>query len=113
MKCDLNSENWTCEGHVIVYVDDIMVMACDDVRKDFFDRLQQEWKCSEIETVNRDSWVRFCGFELKTSENGNGLMVGQKSYTMDLLKRHKDLNPKSYPMPKGEVVGHEEENPTG
>ena len=112
MKCDPNSGNWTCEGHVIVYVDDIMVMACDDVRKAFFDRLQQEWKCSEIETVNRDSWVRFCGFELKTSENGNGLMVGQKSYTMDLLKRHKDLTPKSYPMPKGDVVGHEEENPT-
>ena len=102
----------SCEGHVIVYVDDIMVMADDQVRHSFFERLQKEWKCSDIETVNPDDWVRFCGFELKWSEKGEGLMVGQKSYTLDLLKRHPDVSPKHYPMPKGEVVGIEEENPS-
>ena len=101
-----------CVGHIIVYVDDMMVMADDGVRKAFFERLQQEWKCSENETVGTENWVRFCGFEMKRHENGVGLLVGQKSYTLDLLKRHKDVTPKSYPMPKGEVVGSDEENPT-
>ena len=112
MKRSDGNEDLSCEGHVIVYVDDIMVMANDQVRNSFFERLQKEWKCSEIETVNTDDWVRFCGFELKWHETGVGLMVGQKSYTMDLLKRYQDITPKCYPMPKGEVVGFEEENPS-
>ena len=112
MKQSPTETEWTCEGHVIVYVDDIMVMANDQVRNDFFTRLQKEWKCSDIETVNTDNWVRFCGFELKKHDQGEGLMVGQKSYTLDLLKRHQDLTPKQYPMPKGDAVGIEEENPT-
>ena len=112
MKRSNENEDLSCEGHVIVYVDDIMVMANDRVRDSFFERLQKEWKCSEIETVNTDDWVRFCGFELKWSEKGEGLMVGQKSYTLDLLKRHPDVSPKPYPMPKGEVVGIDEANPS-
>ena len=112
MKQSPNETEWTCEGHVIVYVDDIMVMANDQVRNDFFTRLQREWKCSDIETVDTHNWVRFCGFELKKHDQGEGLLVGQKSYTLDLLKRHQDLTPKQYPMPKGDAVGIEEENPT-
>ena len=30
-----------CVGHVLVYVDDIMALAKDDVRQSFFDRLQK------------------------------------------------------------------------
>ena len=48
-----------CVGHVLVYVDDIMALAKDDVRNSFFDRLQQEWKCSDVETVDQNNWVRF------------------------------------------------------
>lgn len=36
MKRNAEGVGETCEGHVIVYVDDIMVMACDQVRTDFF-----------------------------------------------------------------------------
>ena len=43
----------TCVGHVLVYVDDIMALAKDDVRTSFFDVLQQEWKCSDVETVDK------------------------------------------------------------
>ena len=44
----------TCVGHVLVYVDDIMALAKDDVRTSFFDVLQQEWKCSDVETVDKN-----------------------------------------------------------
>ena len=90
----------TCEGHVIVYVDDIMVLAGDSVRESFFGRLTQEWKCSDIETVNQTTWVRFCGFELRRHPDGIGLMVGQKSYTTELLKRHEGIVPRNYPIPR-------------
>ena len=90
----------TCEGHVIVYVDDIMALANDNVRNSFFDRLKKEWKCSDVETVDKNEWIRFCGFELKRHDDGVSLMVGQKSYTAELLKRHEHVSPKSCPMPK-------------
>ena len=94
-----------CEGHIIVYVDDIMVLSTDEIRESFFKRLEQEWKCAEIETVGKTGWLRFCGFELKRHENGVSLMVGQRSYTAELLKRHQDVTPKMFPMPK--VDGNE------
>ena len=90
----------TCEGHVIVYFGDIMALAGDDVRTSFFDRLKQEWKCSDVETVDKHEWIRICGFELKRHDDGVSLMVGQKSYTAELLKRHDGVTPKTCPMPK-------------
>ena len=101
-----------CVGHVLVYVDDIMALAKDDVRKSFFDRLQQEWKCSDVETVDQNNWVRFCGFELKRYGDGVSLMVGQKSYTAELLKRHDGVAPKTCPMLKSEHEEPLEENLT-
>ena len=62
MKQSPNETEWTCEGHVIVYVDDIMVMANDQVRNDFFTRLQREWKCSDIETVDTLTLTTGFGF---------------------------------------------------
>ena len=37
---------------------------------------------------------------LKRHDYGVSLMVGQKSYTAELLKRHEHVSPKSCPMPK-------------
>ena len=100
-----NQREPLCVGHVIVYVDDIMVLSTDDVRESFFKRLGQEWKCAEVETVNQTEWLRFCGFELKRHRDQNSLMVGQRSYTAELLKRHSDVTPKLFPMPR--VDGNE------
>ena len=65
-----------CVGHVIVYVDDIMALSTPEIREGFFQRVKQEWKCSDVETVGRDQWTRFCGFELKW-KNDTQLMIGQ------------------------------------
>ena len=100
LKKGSNGGEPTCEGHVIVYVDDIMALAKDDVRASFFQRLQKEWKCSDVETVSQTDWIKFCGYEMKRHEDGVGLLVGQRSYTMELLKRHEDVAPKLYPLPK-------------
>ena len=101
-------ERDSCEGHVIVYVDDIMALATEEVRKSFFNRVQQEWKCSGVETVNEQEWVRFCGFELKRHEDGRSLKVGQKSYTAELMKRHEGITPKQCPIPKNDGLEIEE-----
>ena len=112
MKRSPQSKKPVCEGHVIVYVDDIMALSTDGVRESFFNRLGQEWNCAEVETVNQTDWLRFCGFELKRHEDQVSLMVGQRSYTAELLKRHDDVTPRSFPMPKLDGVETVEETPT-
>eukprot|EP00435_Cladocopium_sp_Y103_P045510 s148_g13.t1 len=91
-----------CVGHLIVYVDDMMVWAERSVRLGFLKRLEQEWKISAPEHVDDQKWVRFCGFELKWADE-NRLQVAQPSYTRDLLQRHGVKTKKAVPMSKIEV----------
>ena len=93
----------TCEGHVLVYVDDMLALAPDDVRGSFFERVTQEWKCSPVETVDSQHWLKFCGLELRWTDDGSGLMVGQGSYLQDLLKRHEVKGYKHHPIPKVDI----------
>lgn len=79
MKTSKDQQTPICAGHVLVYVDDIMVLSTDDVRESFFCRLGQEWKCAEVETVNPTNWLRFCGFELKRHEDQASLMVNGRT----------------------------------
>ena len=88
-----------CKGHLIVYVDDLMVIGPETVRQDFLGRVEQEWKISMPEHVNAESWVRFCGFELKWQADGR-LAIAQPSYTKELLERHQVTKTRSSPMPK-------------
>eukprot|EP00435_Cladocopium_sp_Y103_P030681 s2619_g7.t1 len=64
---------------IVVYVDDLMILAEADARKACIQRLQQEWTCSEPENVNTDTWGRLtCGFKLRwTQEEQRRLKIGQ------------------------------------
>ena len=99
-------------GHVLIYIDDMMVLGSDGIRKGFMKRLSQEWKCTPGETVNQEGWVRFSGFELKHGSDGVSIMVSQSSYIRDLLKRHDVKTEKPYPMPKWDTEEPPEEDIT-
>ena len=64
-----------------------------------------------LKTVGQDQWTRFCGFELKW-KNDTQLMIGQESYTKELLKRHQDVIPRSSPMPKVDIPEEIEDDAT-
>ena len=98
-----------CVGHVLVYVDDVMVIAPETVRKGFLGRLRNEWAVSEPETVTKTGWVRFCGLEFQW-KNETQLRIAQPSYTKDLLERHGTVNTRSCPIPKVELPVNPEEN---
>jgi hypothetical protein len=100
-----------CVGHVIVYVDDVLVAACEDVRKGFLGRLREEWATSSPEDVTCNGWVRFCGFELRWDQEGF-LHVAQPSYTHELLERHGITGKRVAPMSKVGVPEHEENDIT-
>ena len=100
-------------GMVVVYVDDLMVLAEPHAKHSFLKRLKEEWTCSTPEEVDHEGWVRFCGFELQWSGQGDHkkLKVGQQSYTRDLLNRHQVEHPRPVPMTKADAELPEEEQP--
>ena len=100
-------------GLVVVYVDDLMVLAEPHAKHSFLKRLKEEWTCSTPEEVDHEGWVRFCGFELQWSGQGDHkkLKVGQQSYTRDLLNRHQVEHPRPVPMTKADAELPEEEQP--
>ncbi|CAJ1406627.1 unnamed protein product [Effrenium voratum] len=55
-------------GHVVVYVDDMMVCGPDSVVQGCLDRIAKEWSCSQPEWVCLEKWIKFCGFELRWGE---------------------------------------------
>ena len=77
--------SWNCEGYMVVYVDDLLVVGEDPVIKATLKKVQDTWTCSTPEWADEKP-MKFCGFEIrKTAE---GLEVGQQSYTAELLQRH-------------------------
>ena len=74
---------------------------------------EEEWTCSTPEEVDHGGWVRFCGFELQWSGQGDHkkLKVGQQSYTRDLLNQHQVEHPRPVPMTKADAELPEEEQP--
>ena len=65
-RCDQNG----VVGNVLVYVDDMLVTA--------------EWRCSEEEMVMGDRWMRFCGYEFSSSQQG--LLIGHMGLML-LIKK--------------------------
>ena len=97
-KWDPQGNNHECVGHVLVYVDDLMVVASQEVRLGFLERLQKEWNVSQPEHVHENGWVRFAGLEVRW--NGDSLRIAQPSYTQELLDRYQPPGKRSSPMPK-------------
>ena len=102
----------SCVGHILVYVDDVMVISREEVRQGFLERLRREWSIATPETVDAENWVRFCGLEFRWEDSGR-LHVAQPSYTKDLLERHQVTQVRSCPMPKWDVPVEPEEGVTG
>ena len=107
----VSGEPGICVGHILVYVDDVMVISRERVRQGFISRLKQEWSVATPETVDTETWVRFCGLEFRW-EGETKLHVAQPSYTKDLLERHQVTQVRSCPMPKCEVPVDPEEDIT-
>ena len=99
-------------GHVLVYVDDMMVLGPPTVRQGFLDRITKEWNCAPPETVTSEKWTRFSGFELQRGPDEKSLKIGQGSYVRELLNRHTDVVERSTPMPKWELDADPEEEVT-
>ena len=73
------------QGLVLVYVDDLLMMAMKKVVECIYAWLVSEWKCSALEWID-DGALRFLGIELRPQEGG--IHLSQAGYIRDLLRQH-------------------------
>ena len=75
------------KGLLLTYVDDIMVIAKEELAEQVMKKIDETWKCSPEEIVKEGAAaVSFCGICIeKTSE---GIFIHQKPYIKDLLKKN-------------------------
>lgn len=85
-------------GAVVVYVDNLFVAAEETKIGGVFDAIKRMWQCSQEERVTEDSWMRFCGYEVKKTKDG--VMIAQPGYTEDLLRRRQVEGTEECPCPK-------------
>eukprot|EP00435_Cladocopium_sp_Y103_P061567 s73_g23.t1 len=76
-------------GHIVVYVDDILVTGSIEVVATTLKKVQDRWKCSEPQWMAEEGQkpMTFCGFEVKKGPKGE-VVVTQKSYAEGLTRRH-------------------------
>ena len=70
---------------MLVYVDDLLMMAMKKVVECIYAWLVSEWKCSALEWID-DGALRFLGIELRPQEGG--IHLSQAGYIRDLLRQH-------------------------
>eukprot|EP00913_Durusdinium_trenchii_P001118 g1026.t1 len=85
-------------GDLLTHVDDLLIMADSATGKEVLTQVEALWTVSTPEWVSEDSWVKFCGLELKW--RGESLMVSQASYTKELLTRYDGILEKDVPLPR-------------
>eukprot|EP00439_Symbiodinium_sp_Y106_P082589 s1232_g22.t1 len=73
------------QGLVLVYVDDILILAKREVVEAIYQWLVSDWKCSNLEWVE-DGSLRLFGKELRVC--GAGVHLSQAGYIRDLLRQH-------------------------
>ncbi|CAE7370077.1 TY5A, partial [Symbiodinium sp. CCMP2456] len=76
------------EAHVLVYVDDMLMVGCEVAAKGFAKWIGKKWECPAPDWLGEghDS-VRFLGMEIAMGPQ-NEFMVSQKAYIDELLRGH-------------------------
>ena len=95
------------QGVILVYVDDFLVAG--KVRTSALKAIARTWECSDPEIINEESWVRYCGYEIRQGPHGS-FQLRQTSYITDVLERRNVQKEEAVPLPRIEE-GPDEENP--
>eukprot|EP00435_Cladocopium_sp_Y103_P074332 s9_g48.t1 len=94
-------------GYLIVYVDDILCTGPERVVTDTLAKIQDVWQCSPAEWVSSESWVKFCGLQMRWS--GGDLLLGQPDFAREMVARHGPVAGHQTPLPRIDTAQEPEE----
>ena len=78
-------------GHVLVYVDDLLILSTLPVARALHDWIKGRWQCSELERAQRHRALRFLGvdvYEVQDDQGPCGFKLGQEGYIDELVRSH-------------------------
>ena len=103
MEKTSNGEKWFVIGNMGVYVDDLLLLAPDNILEETLKALEERFTLATPEWVTGKKTVTFCGFEIsKTDGTDQGYALGQEKYIRDLMDKHNINQTAGVPCPKVE-----------
>ena len=104
----------TCVGHVLVYVDDILMLCNQSVAEAFHGWIKGKWGCSDLERAMTHKALRFLGvdiYEVCDEFGTRGYTLSQEGYIDELVRSHGlEYNARAViPLPKEWVKSAPEE----
>ncbi|CAE6948806.1 RE1 [Symbiodinium sp. CCMP2592] len=88
----IRHESGECIGHLLVYVDDILVLTEPEVAEAFISWLREHWECTGLKEATVSSPLRFLGVDIYAEEDEDGTLIGfslqQEAYIDELLRSH-------------------------
>ena len=85
-------QDGTCVGHLLVYVDDMLLLTESQVAQAFITWLRESWECTGLKQATAQEPLRFLGVdifaELDEAHHVVGYSLGQEPYISELLRTH-------------------------
>ena len=78
-------------GYVLVYIDDLLIQAEEQLLKDFYQWVADKWEVDPIDILDYNHAIRFLGMELHQTEEG----VELEGFVRELLRSYKHNGAKS------------------
>ena len=100
MEKTSNGEKWFVIGNMGVYVDDLLLVAPDNILEETLKALEERFTLATPEWVTGEKTVTFCGYEISKTDQGYAL--GQEKYIRDLMDKHNIKQTAGVPCPKVE-----------
>ncbi|CAE7373674.1 RE1, partial [Symbiodinium necroappetens] len=85
------SSSGACAGHLLIYVDDLLLVTEEFIACDFVKWIKARWDCTELSTATEDSPLKFLGVDIYEVRDKHGLVgfrLGQEGYIDELLRSH-------------------------
>ncbi|CAE7033644.1 GIP [Symbiodinium sp. CCMP2592] len=82
----------SCVGHLLVYVDDMLLLTDSCVAESFITWLRQSWECTGLKEATSSEPLRFLGVDIYAEVDSEGEVIGyslaQEAYIDELLRSH-------------------------
>ncbi|CAE7251152.1 GIP [Symbiodinium sp. CCMP2592] len=82
----------SCVGHLLVYVDDMLLLTDSGVAESFITWLRQSWECTGLKEATSSEPLRFLGVDIYAEVDSEGEVIGyslaQEAYIDELLRSH-------------------------
>ncbi|CAE7441104.1 RE1 [Symbiodinium sp. CCMP2592] len=74
-------------GYLLVYIDDLLIQAPENIMQTFFSWVAAKWECDDLDVLSPVHAIRFLGMELHSVPGG--VEVSQEGFISELLRAYR------------------------